>query len=252
MKTACKFYGSSLGKKYVMAATGTVLVLFVLGHLVGNLQFFLPPEAINRYAHFLQGAVELLWPVRLILLATVALHLWSAVSLSVANQAARPVGYYGAPAPLAATYASRTMLLGGLIVAAFVAYHLLHYTVKLEAINGATVRFADLQTPEGLPDVYAIIVAGFSVWYVALFYVVGVGALCLHLSHGIQAMFQSLGLKNHVYGPCLNAVARAVAVALFLGYASIPTSVVVFGHGKAHLEVVKTAAAKAAVGEVKK
>jgi succinate dehydrogenase / fumarate reductase cytochrome b subunit len=220
--------------------------------MVGNLQFYLPPEAINRYARLLHFSDELLWGVRLVMLSAVGLHIWSAIQLSLENKAARPMGYYGNPAPLAASYASRTMLISGSIIFAFVVYHLLHYTLRVEAINGASVPFTSLLAEDGKLDVYAMMVAGFSVWYVSLFYLVGVGLLCLHLSHGIQAMFQSLGLKNHVYGPCLNAVARAVAVALFLGYASIPTSVVVFGHGKAHLEVVKTAAAKAAVGEVKK
>jgi len=208
-----------------MAVTGTVLVLFVIGHMVGNLQIFLPPEAINRYAHFLQSAVELLWPVRLIMLTTIGLHIWSATTLWTENKAARPIGYYGNPTPLAASLASRTMLMGGLIVAAFVVYHLLHYTVKLEAVNGATVRFADLKTPEGLPDVYAIIIAGFSVWYVSLFYVVGVGALCLHLSHGVQAMFQSLGLRSKSYTAAVRCFAAAIAVFLFVGYSSIPIAV---------------------------
>lgn len=254
MKTSCKFLRSSLGKKFVMAVTGTVLVLFVLGHMVGNLQIFLPPEAINRYAHFLQGNLELLWPVRLIMLAAVCMHAWAAVTLWAENKAARPVGYYGDPTPLAASLASRTMILGGVVVAAFLGYHILHYTVKLESIHGASVWFADLKTPEGLPDVYAMIVAGFSVWYVSLFYVLGVGALSLHLSHGVQAMFQSLGLRNHVYAPCIKCAARALAVALFIGYASVPASVAVFGHGKAHLQEVvqKAAAAKAAALEGRK
>lgn len=251
MRKLCTFFGSSLGKKYVMAVTGACLFLFALGHMIGNLQIFLPPEAINRYAHFLQSNLELLWPVRLVLLAFVILHVWSAVRLTAENRAARPVPYHSGHTPFAASFASRTMLVSGLIVGSFIIYHLLHYTLKIEAVNGAAVTFASLQTPEGHPDVYAMVVAGFSVWYVALFYIIGVGLLCLHLSHGVSAMFQSLGLKNHVYGPFLDKAAAVVAVVLFLGYASIPASVLLAGHGKSYLKTVveQTAAQSAVQGE---
>ena len=247
------FFKSSLAKKYVMAATGFVLVSFAVGHMVGNLQFHLPPEAINRYARLLHASEELLWGVRLVMLTSVGLHIWCAIQLSLENKVARPVGYYDNPAPLAANYASRTMLVSGSIIFAFVVYHLLHYTLRVETINGASVPFTSLKTAEGNLEVYAMMGAGFSVWYISLFYLVGVGLLCLHLSHGIQAMFQSLGWKNNVYGPLLNKAAKAVAIFLFLGYASIPLSVVVCQHGKAYLnEVVQKAAADAPAGEVKK
>jgi succinate dehydrogenase / fumarate reductase cytochrome b subunit len=253
MNDVRKFLHSSLGKKYVMALTGFALVGFAMGHMVGNLQFYLPPEAINRYARLLHASDELLWGVRLVLLACVGLHIWSAVQLSLENKAARPVGYHGSPAPLAASYASRTMLVSGSVILAFVVYHLLHYTLRIETINGSSVPFTSLLAEDGKLDVYAMMVAGFSVWYVSLFYLAGVGLLCLHLSHGIQAMFQSLGWKNHVYGPLLNNAARVIAIVLFLGYSSIPLSVVVCQHGKAHLqEAVKKAAAQAPAGEVKK
>jgi succinate dehydrogenase / fumarate reductase cytochrome b subunit len=253
MNFVCKFLHSSLGKKYVMAATGFVLVGFVIGHMVGNLQFYLPPEAINKYARLLHASEELLWGVRLVMLAAVGLHVWSAIQLTRENRAARPVGYYGNPAPLAASYASRTMLISGLILFTFVSYHLLHYTLRVEAINGSSIPFTALRAEDGGLDVYAMMVAGFSVWYVSLFYLVGVALLCLHLSHGIQAMFQSLGWKNHQYGPLLNRAAQVIALALFLGYSSIPLSVLVLGHGKSHLEAVKAkAAATGTAGEVRK
>src|ERR1039457_2791057 len=105
---------SSLGKKYLMAGTGLALVLFVIGHMAGNLQIFLGPEAINRYGDFLQSNVELLWPVRIALLGIVLVHIWSATSLTLANRAARPVAYQQWE-PTAATYASRTMMISGVI-----------------------------------------------------------------------------------------------------------------------------------------
>src|SRR5215471_16945914 len=107
MKIITSIFQSSLGKKYLMAVTGFFLFLFVIGHLAGNLQVFLGPEAINRYGHFLQSNTELLWPVRIILLTFVALHIWAAVRLSAENKAARPIGY-GAYQPVGSSYASRT------------------------------------------------------------------------------------------------------------------------------------------------
>jgi succinate dehydrogenase / fumarate reductase cytochrome b subunit len=253
MRKLCTFFGSSLGKKYVMAVTGAGMFLFAIGHMIGNLQVFLPPEAINRYAHFLQSNLELLWPVRIGLLAIIVLHIWAAAKLSRDNKAARPVPYHGNIKPLDASLASRTMLVTGLIVLVFIVFHLLHYTVRVEAVNGTQIVFGELKTADGHPDVYAMIVAGFSVWYVSLFYMVGVGLLCLHLSHGASSMFQSLGLKNHVYGPFMDKAAKAISIALFVGYASIPAAVLFAGHGKAYLKQVveNTAAIKVASGEVK-
>src|SRR5437016_7003110 len=99
---------SSLGKKYLMAVSGAFLFGFVIAHLAGNLQVFLGPEAINRYGHFLQENVELLWPARIILITLIVLHIWSASKLTIENRAARPVAY-AEWNPTTASYASRTM-----------------------------------------------------------------------------------------------------------------------------------------------
>lgn len=229
---------SSVGQKYLMAGSGLVLVAFVCGHLLGNLQFFLPPSAINRYAHFLHSNPELVWGVRLVLLALVGIHIWTALRLWALNRAARPEPY-ASPAPAyGSTLASRTMLLSGLMVAAFVVYHLLHYTVKVESLNGTSVAFHQLREPgTGHPDVFAMMVAGFRVWPVSFFYAVGIVLLCLHLSHGVAAMFQSLGLRNPVYAPCIQRVARGLAVILLVGYLSIPAAVLL-GRGQSYLRQV--------------
>jgi succinate dehydrogenase / fumarate reductase, cytochrome b subunit len=234
MKLITNIFGSSLGKKYVMAVTGLVLFLFILGHLVGNLQVFLGPEAINRYGHFLQGNIELLWPVRIALLAMVGLHIWSAIKISAENKAARPVAYANWN-PTAATYASRTMLMSGIIVFAFIIYHLLHYTVMVKAVNLTGQDFMakpEFFDAEGRHDIFKMMVTGFSNPIVSGFYIVAIGLLCLHLSHGISAMFSSLGLKNKAYSPCIDKTARVLAWAIFLGYISIPISILVFGFGK--------------------
>src|SRR5512136_3023449 len=124
MNVIANVVGSSLGKKYVMAVTGFVLFLFVIGHLAGNLQIFLGREAINRYGDFLQSNPELIWPARLGLLLMVGLHIWSATKITLENRAARPVDY-ALYQPVGSSYASRNMFVGGLIVLVFIVYHLL-------------------------------------------------------------------------------------------------------------------------------
>src|SRR6266436_5815288 len=108
MNIVSNIFSSSLGKKYIMAVSGFVMFLFVIGHLAGNLQIFLGPEAINRYGHFLQTNPELIWPARLGLLLMLFLHIWAAVKLSAENKAARPIGYTEYR-PVGSSYASRTM-----------------------------------------------------------------------------------------------------------------------------------------------
>src|SRR5258706_11436535 len=112
MNFITRIWRSSLGKKFIMALTGCAMFLFVVGHLAGNLQIFLGPDAINRYGHFLQSNPELIWPARLGLLLMAGLHIWSAVKLSGENKAARPAGY-AVYKPVGSSYASRTMLMSG-------------------------------------------------------------------------------------------------------------------------------------------
>jgi succinate dehydrogenase / fumarate reductase cytochrome b subunit len=230
MRIIKNIFGSSLGKKYIMAGTGIVLFLFVVGHMVGNLQVFLGPEALNRYGAFLQGAVELLWPVRLFLLAMIGLHIWSAVKLASENKAARPVPY-AVYKPVGSSYASRTMLMSGLILFTFLVYHVLHYTVQVQPINLTGQNFHDMVDAKNRHDIFKMIIVGFSNFWVSAFYILGVGLLCLHLSHGVSSMFQSLGWKNDAYRPFLDKAAKAIGLVIWLGYISIPIAVL-FGFGK--------------------
>jgi succinate dehydrogenase / fumarate reductase cytochrome b subunit len=161
------------------------------------------------------------------LLAIIGVHIWSAAKLTRENRAARPAAYEQWE-PTAASYASRTMMVSGLIVGVFIVYHLLHYTAMVRAVNltgkdfDARPEFFDAK---GRHDVYHMMVTGFGQPVVSLFYVVGVGLLCLHLSHGISAMFQSLGWKKRSYGACLDRGAKWAAALIFLGYSSIPISI---------------------------
>ena len=225
MKLLTNLFQSSLGKKFIMAVTGLGLFLFVIGHMVGNLQIFLGAELLNSYGHFLQSSPEILWPARIGLLAMVGLHIWAAITLRSLNNAARPVAYDGAPVPTATTYASRTMVMSGLIIFCFIVYHLLHFTVMVDSLNLTGKSFATLKDARGYHDVYALVVLGFSKPLVSGFYILGMALLCLHLSHGVQALFQSLGLRNPAYAPLTRKFAKAMALVIFIGNSSIPLSV---------------------------
>jgi succinate dehydrogenase / fumarate reductase cytochrome b subunit len=218
---------SSLGKKYVMAMTGGVLFLFVIGHLLGNLQVFGPPELINAYAHFLKSKPGLVWGARLVLLGCVGLHIAAAVALARANRAARPVGYEGAPKPAEASMGSRTMLLSGLVILGFVVYHLAHFTVLMPGINGVGdfTKLTARVDGETVADVYGMMVLGFQVGWVVLFYLVAQGLLFMHLGHGVASMFQSLGMRDRVWWPRISQLARVASLAIFVGYAAIPAAI---------------------------
>ena len=226
MNLITRIWQSSLGKKYVMALTGLALFVFAVGHLLGNLQVFGPPELINTYAHFLKSKPGLLWAARLGLLACVGLHIAAAVTLSALNKAARPEGYAGGTA-YGSTRASRTMLVSGVVILAFVVYHLAHFTALLPGINGVG-DFSKLTTRlngETVPDVYAMMVLGFQVWWVVVFYLAAQWLLFQHLGHGLASMFQSLGLRDHVWWPRVQCFAKTASIALFAGYAVIPIGV---------------------------
>jgi len=221
-----RIWQSTLGKKYVMAVTGAALFIFTVGHLIGNLQVFGPPEMINTYAHFLKTKPVLLWGARLGLLACVALHVAAAVTLTAANQTARPERY-AIPTAYGSTVRSRYMMVSGLVILAFVIYHLAHFTALLPGVNGAG-DFHKLTVDlhgEAVPDVYAMMILGFQVWWVVLFYLIAQGLLFMHLGHGLSSMFQSMGLRNHVWWPRVLLFARVASIALFAGYALIPAAI---------------------------
>ena len=214
------FYRSSVGKKMIVALTGIILILFVIGHLLGNLQIFLGPEWINSYSQHLRNLGPLLWLIRAFLLITVIVHIYATIRLAIDNRRARPERYRERDY-VKATFASRHMVLSGLIVLAFIIYHLAHFTVRV-----TDRRFALLKAdPLGQYDVYSMMVYGFQNPFVSAFYVLGLFLLALHLSHGSSSFFQSLGLNNQKLAPRLALGGRIFAWALFLGYISIPIAV---------------------------
>ena len=219
MNTFALLLGSSLGKKYVMAVTGLLLFLFVIVHMAANLQVFLGPAPINEYALALKSRFWLLWPARIGLLGVALLHVTTAVQLALENRRARPVRYEKGK-PIASTYAARTIVISGLIILAFVLFHLAHFTLGF--VDPQYVRYEDLM---GRHDVYRMIVTGFSNPFISSFYIVSMGLLCLHLSHGVTSTFQSLGLRSQKTLRGLNRLAMISAAIIFLGNCSIPIAV---------------------------
>jgi succinate dehydrogenase / fumarate reductase cytochrome b subunit len=212
MRWLVRAYSSTLGKKYIMAVTGIILFLFVVFHMLGNLQIFIGRDQLNAYARLLRVEPFLLWAVRVALFLSVMVHIIAAVQLTLRNWAARPVGY-ARRQYVATDYASRTMVWSGPIIAAFVVYHLLD-------LSFGTVN------PNFIPgDVYHNVVASFSVWYIAAFYMFAQLALAFHLYHGLFSLFQSAGVSHPAYDPWRQPFALAVAVVIAVGNCSIPTAV---------------------------
>ena len=205
-------WASAVGKKALMAVTGIALFAYVVGHLAGNLQVFTGPEQLNRYAQLLHVAPALLWAVRIVLLAALVVHVVAGVELHLARRLARPVPY-ASYRPADSSAASRTMIWSGLLILAFVVYHVLDLTVGV----------ANPSFVEG--DVYHNVLATFGRAVGALAYVIAMIGLGFHLWHGLYSMFQSLGVSNRRFTPTAQRFAAGMAVILTLGFASIPIAV---------------------------
>jgi succinate dehydrogenase / fumarate reductase cytochrome b subunit len=209
------FWQSTNGKKVVMALTGAMMFLFVIGHLLGNLLVFAGRAQINVYAQFLHFDGTLLWLVRSILIVALVLHVIATVQLALRNKKARPIGYSRRDA-INSSYAARTMYWSGPIVLAFIIFHLLQFTAGY--IHPGATFIAG--------DVYHNLVTGFQVWWVSAWYVFAICLLGLHLRHGLWSMLQSVGLAHSLRKErVLKRVALIVAVLIVLGYISIPISI---------------------------
>ena len=223
---------TSIGKKALMGVTGVLLVLFVLGHMTGNLLIFAGRDAINEYARFLHeaGHGALIWVARLGLLALFVTHLALAILLKQENRKARPVRYV-VEDTIQASWASRNMLLTGLVIFAFLAYHLAHFTLGLtdpDTFKGAY----EPRGKENLEDVYQLVVRGFQQPLVASIYMLAQLTLCAHLWHGAGSWMQSLGLNrgklrgaSKLMGPVIALVVLAgnslIVLACLLGIVSV-------------------------------
>lgn len=230
MNSCCSVFRSSIGKKFIVAVTGAVLLLFVVGHLIGNLQFFAGPHVINEYGtklrHLPFGG---LWVVRIGMLAAVLLHIFTTLLLVKENRAAKGGGYEF-KASVQAKLATRLMALSGILLLSYIVFHLLHFTTH--SINPAYATWKD----GGDHDVYRMIVAGFSNPGISIFYIVAMVLLAMHLSHGAASLFQTLGLRTKSVACCLGLCAQIFAWVICAGYVSIPVAVLLGKYNKAHIE----------------
>ena len=209
------FWQSQVGKKFVSAVTGIMMFLFLIGHLLGNLQAFQGAEKFNAYAHFLQNTKGLVWTTRIVMLTMVVLHATAGIQLYLRARAARPQPYR---VPLAnpATVSSKTMIWTGLLTLSFIVYHLLDLTVGAALVHSNFVH----------GDAYLNLVNTFRNAGKVIFYGLSLIGLGLHLSHGLYSMFQSVGFRAPLWTPTIQKAAVFIGVFLALAYILIPAGVV--------------------------
>ena len=211
---------SSVGRKIIMAVTGIVLVGFVCVHLLGNSSMFFGADAINAYAQKLHSLGPFVWVFRLVMLVAFALHIAFGIQLTLENKAATPEANVQVKR-LKTGFGAETMIVSGLVLLAFVIYHLLHFTVR--------VTNPEIYVPlggHGMVDVYFMVVQGFKSALPVIVYLAGMLFLFLHVSHGFQSLFQTLGLSNDKSLPVTGMVSKLVGFVLLLGYIAIPLSIV--------------------------
>lgn len=208
MQRAVTLYQTTIGKKVVMALSGAIIVGFVIGHFLGNLNLYLGPEALNGYAAKLHSLPLLVWGTRILLLFAFGAHITSAYQLWRRNTVARG-SRYKKEDNSATDYAARTMYWTGPILLLYLIYHLLEFTL----------------IPAHPGDVYRNVVEAFQNPWIAAFYVAGNLALGLHIFHGIYSAFQSIGANHPRYNSYRRDVAIAISTVITLGNVSFPVSV---------------------------
>jgi len=220
---------SSIGKKWIVALSGLVMFLFVIGHLAGNLQVFVGPEAINNYGALLRTSPELLWVVRLVLLSALIIHVIFTLWLVIENRKARPVAYQK-KASVQAKVSTKLMAITGTLLLVFVIFHLAHFTTQ-----SVDTSYAGFHDEKGRHDVFRMVVVGFSSPAFAIFYAVAMTLLSSHLSHGAWSWLQTLGLRTKKVAEDSTRGARILAIVLAVGYVSIPAAVLIGGFGRSYV-----------------
>jgi succinate dehydrogenase / fumarate reductase cytochrome b subunit len=209
-----------------MAASGAALLGFVVAHMLGNLQVFLGAEALNAYAKGLHDLGALLWVARLGLLGALFVHVAVAFRLWAANREARP-SRYAYQNTVQAPISSRTMIMTGSALFLFIVYHLLHFTLGVVGAEySANTNLVEMAgEAEKVRDVYSMVITGFQHPLVSVTYIAAMLLLGTHLSHGIQSLFQSLGLSSPKYRPLIKKAGLGLAVVLVVGNISMPLAV---------------------------
>ena len=209
-------FTSSIGSKFLMSVTGLALVGFLVAHLAGNLLVFAGADAMNAYAKGLHDLGALLWIARIGLIAATVVHIITAIQLASRNKVANPTPY-AVKKPMGSSYASRTMTLSGPIILLYIIYHLAHFT------------FGAVNVPEGTgyPLVYEMVVGSFQIWWISLIYIVANVLICIHLNHGLQSAFQTLGINHPHFTPLIKKAGAGLSLLLAIGFVSIPLSILV-------------------------
>lgn len=207
---------STVFRKLLMGVTGLYFLLFVVGHLLGNASIFLGAEALNAYAAHLHSVGPLIWVVRAVMLALIGTHILFAIILTLENWRAKPEPY-AVRKKLHTDFAAENMIWTGALLGAFIVYHLLHFTAHL-----THPEISNVLDEAGRPDVHYMVSQSFKSGLIALLYVGAMVALFLHLSHGIQSVFQTLGLNDGKILPVLENGGRGVAIAIGIGFVLIP------------------------------
>jgi len=219
-----RLYRTSVGAKAVMAGTGLMLFGFLIAHASGNLLVYKGRDALNSYAQGLKNLGPVLWGMRFGLLAVFLLHVATAIRLNAQNKEARPIPYQRVDT-LKATWASRYMLLTGMVILAFVVYHLMHFTFHQFGMPGEMIEtLADGTTRT---DVYAMVVSGFQSPFITSCYLIAHALLLVHLLHGISSLFQSVGVNQKTVSPIIKKGLPVAAMLLVLVKVSIPISILI-------------------------
>jgi len=222
MSSLQAFYRSTIGKKIIMGVTGLIGIGFVIAHMAGNLLAFAGARKINEYSAALHGPLgELLWLLRVVLIVAVVLHVLMAYQLTRLSSAARPIAYQR-KTPQVATLASRTMKWGGVLLLVFIVFHILHFTTQ--TVDPASWR--GVEDVRGDRDIYGNLVASFRIWWVALFYILAMAALGLHLFHGAWSSVRTLGYAKPSDHPLKRRIALVLSVVIWAGFTLLPVSVI--------------------------
>ncbi len=210
---------SSIGAKTVMAITGVMLILFLVGHLIGNLLIFAGPDVFNNYAHNLKSmwGGNFVWVARSGLLVVTLVHILSAVRLVMLNKNARPQKYQVFK-PKRSPFYARVMPMSGLIVLSYIIFHLAHFTVGAVAVKDFDAK------RDGMHNIYAVVIESFSHFWVSGIYIFSMLLLCFHLAHGVSSAFQSLGLNHPKYNWLFSKAGPVTGTLFFVGFCSIPVA----------------------------
>ena len=215
-----QLFTSTVGRKLLMSVSGFLMVLFVIVHLLGNTSIFIP-GGINAYAEHLHALPPLVWAFRFVMLILILVHAYYAIQITLENNAANPEKY-AVKRQLKANFSSENMIWTGLLIAAFIIGHILHFTARVTP--DISSRAASLTTEHGF-DVFSMVVGSFQHPATALLYVAAMIALFLHLKHGNQSSVQTLGWNNDCTLPVVSTVGTIIAVIFLVGYSLIPLSI---------------------------